>query len=215
MRSIWAAVPVKEFARAKQRLAPLLSEAQRQVLARAMLEDVLSALAAAPLAGVMLNTLEPEAIALAPRYGARVVAADARSGHTGAVMAMATMLKSTGAEGMLTCPGDIPAITSDEVAAVVAAHPPPPSFTIVPAHDRRGSNAILLSPPDLMALHFGDDSFEPHLASARERGLYPNVIELPGIALDIDQPADARMLLRSGLGAGTRARQLLHEWLGE
>lgn len=212
MRTVWAAVPVKEFAGAKQRLAPLLSEAQRRQLAAAMLEDVLEALSAAPLAGVMLNTLEPVAIALARRYGARIVDTQARSGHTGAVMAMAAILRAERAEGMLTCPGDIPAVTADEIAAVVAAHPPGPAFTIAPAHDRRGSNTILMSPPDLVALQFGDDSFLPHVAAARARGLEPTILSLPGIGMDLDGPEDARLFLRSGLGPATRARRLLTEW---
>jgi len=56
---VWAAVPVKEFAGAKQRLAPLLTPRQRQELAAAMLEDVLAALADTALAGVMVNTVDP------------------------------------------------------------------------------------------------------------------------------------------------------------
>ena len=70
---VWAAVPVKEFPGAKQRLAALLTSQQRQALAAAMLEDVLSALVEAPLAGIMVNTLDPLAAELARRYGGRVV----------------------------------------------------------------------------------------------------------------------------------------------
>ena len=44
---VWAAVPVKEFTGAKQRLAALLTPAQREILAATMLEDVLAALAGA------------------------------------------------------------------------------------------------------------------------------------------------------------------------
>jgi 2-phospho-L-lactate guanylyltransferase len=213
MTRIWAAVPVKEFTGAKQRLAPLLTPAQRQALARAMLQDVLDALTAAPLAGVILNTLEPEAIALARRCGVRVVASEARSGHTGAVMAMARLLKSEGADGILTCPGDIPAVTSAEIAAVLQAHQPAPAFTIVPAHDHRGSNTVVMSPPDLVRLQFGDDSFVPHLSLARAAGIEPTMVTQPGIAQDIDGPADARAFLMSGLGPQTRARGLLTEWV--
>ncbi|MBL8307282.1 MAG: hypothetical protein JNM33_11340, partial [Rubrivivax sp.] len=46
--SLWAVVPVKPFARAKQRLAGELSGAQRAALAACMLRDVLTALAATP-----------------------------------------------------------------------------------------------------------------------------------------------------------------------
>ena len=47
MTEVWAAVPVKEFTGAKQRLAALLTPAQREILAATMLEDVLAALAGA------------------------------------------------------------------------------------------------------------------------------------------------------------------------
>ena len=70
---IWAALPVKEFANAKQRLSTLLSKPQRESLAATMLEDVLAALASADLAGVIVNTLDPIATDLAHRYNGRVI----------------------------------------------------------------------------------------------------------------------------------------------
>ncbi len=210
---VWAAVPVKEFAGAKQRLAPLLTPGQRRALAAAMLQDVLAALAAAKLAGIVVNTVDPEAAALARAYGARVIDEDARAGHTGAVAAMARILANEGAAAMLACPGDIPLVTAEEVATLLEAHRPAPAFTIVSAHDERGSNAVLLSPPDLMALRFGDDSFLPHLAEARCRGLEPSVLRLPGIGLDIDNPEDARALLQAAPRQRTRARVLLRSFL--
>ncbi len=201
---IWAAVPVKEFAGAKQRLASLLTPAQRQALAAAMLEDVLAALAAAPLAGIMVNTVDPIAGELARRYGARVVTEAARDGHTGAVMAMARILGGEGREGMLTLPGDIPRVTPAEIASVVDARRPAPSITIVPAHDERGSNALLCSPPTVMQLRFGDDSFLPHLAAARALGIEPTIVKLPGIGLDIDQPQDLQAFRRAAPSMATR-----------
>ena len=206
---IWAAVPVKEFVGAKQRLAALLTPQQRQALAAAMLEDVLAALAATPLAGIMVNTVDPVATELARRYGALVVTDGARDGHTGAVMAMARILDAEGRAGMLTVPGDIPRVTSAEIAAVIEARRPAPSLTIVPAHDERGSNAMLCSPPTVMTLRFGDDSFLPHLAAARALGIEPTIVKLPGIALDIDQPADLEALRRAKPHMPTRAIRLL------
>jgi 2-phospho-L-lactate guanylyltransferase len=194
--TIWAAVPVKEFAGAKQRLAPMLTAEQRQALASAMLEDVLAALIQAPLAGIMVSTIDPLATELARRYGARVVTEGARDGHTGAVMAMARIL-GAGGHDMLTVPGDIPRVTAAEITTVIEARRPPPSVTIVPAHDERGSNAVLCSPPLVMPLRFGDDSFAPHLAAARALGIEPTILKLPGIALDIDQPDDVRAFLRA------------------
>jgi 2-phospho-L-lactate guanylyltransferase len=206
---VWAAIPVKDFSLAKHRLSPMLNSAQRRALAAAMLEDVLTALAASPLAGIMVNTLDPVATELAHRYGARVVADGARDGHTGAVAAMARLLAAEGREAMLTVPGDIPRVTAEEIATVIAARGAPPSFTIVPARDECGSNAVLCTPPLVVPLRFGDDSFLPHLAAARTRGIEPAVVKLPGIGLDIDQPDDVRAFARATPPMATRALSVI------
>ena len=204
MNSIWAVVPVKDTAGAKTRLAPALPPDLRPAFFLAMLEDVLAALAAVKgLAGLMLVTTDPAAIGLAARYGAECWADGADAGHTGAVMAAARRLDRDGRGGMLTVPGDVPLVTASEIEELLAAHQSAPSFTIAPSHDEKGSNAVLMSPPDAVPLRFGDDSFVPHLAAARARGIAPTVLHLPGIALDIDNPAD--LLHFAGLGSRTRA----------
>ena len=209
-QGIWAVVPVKETAAAKQRLAPVLPAYLRQALALAMLEDVLAALAEVPgLDGRLLVTTDPAALHLAARYDCACMAEDADDGHTGAITAAAQRLAREGRGSMLTLPGDIPLVTSAEIGRVIAAHRRAPSFTIVPSHDERGSNAILMSPPDAVKLRFGEDSFFPHLAAAEARGIAPTVLHLPGIALDIDNPADLAHFAR--LRSETRAGWLLAE----
>jgi 2-phospho-L-lactate/phosphoenolpyruvate guanylyltransferase len=194
---LWAVVPVKERDRAKERLAPLLRTELRQGLALAMLEDVLTALAATPgLTGIMVVTVDPAARRLARRHDARVVEDGARDGHTGAVGAAARLLTAEGQSGMLTLPGDIPLVTADEIEQIIAAQRPAPSFTIVPSHDEGGSNAILVSPPDAVPLRFGVDSFFPHLRAAEAQGIRPTVLRLPGIGLDIDHPEDLAMFIK-------------------
>lgn len=198
MTSVYACVPVKAFTGAKQRLSVFLSPAQRELLAATMLEDVLSALAGATrLAGILVNTVDSRAAALAVRYGARVVTQGALDGHTGAVMGMARVLASEGAGTLLTMPGDIPRVTSAEVDAVVSSCLDAPSFTIVPAHDELGSNAVLCNPAFAVPLRFGDDSYFPHLCAARRCAIEPTIVRLPGIGLDIDHPADLRAFLRA------------------
>jgi 2-phospho-L-lactate guanylyltransferase len=207
---LWAVVPVKERSSAKERLAAILQPEIRQALALAMLEDVLAAVTATPgIPGLLVVTVDPEASRLAARYGARLVEAGARNGHTGAVAAAARLLAAEGRAGMLTLPGDIPLVTPAELVQLLAAHPPSPSFTIAPSHDKRGSNAIVCSPPDAVPLRFGEDSFYPHLRAAEAHGIKPNVLHLPGIALDIDNPEDVVSFMR--IDAPTRARGVLVE----
>ena len=205
---VWAIVPVKETRGAKQRLAPVLSAELRQALALAMLEDVLTAISGVGgLGGAILVTIDPDAIRLAARYGAETIAEGADDGHTGAVTAGARHLIARGRGTMLTLPGDLPFITTDEIGRLIASHRPAPSFTIAPSHDEQGSNAILMSPPDAVPLRFGEDSYFPHLDAARACGIEPQVLHLPGIAFDIDNPQDLHHFAQHG--STTRAGALV------
>jgi 2-phospho-L-lactate/phosphoenolpyruvate guanylyltransferase len=209
---IWAVVPIKELDGAKQRLAPLLSPAQRRALIEVMMNEVLETVVSTPiLAGTVVVTVDPHATALAKRLDARVVTDGARDGHTGSVTAGLRVLAREGCGTMLTLPVDIPAVTSQEISLVVGAHLPGPSFTISPAHDHMGSNTVICSPPDAVPLRFGDNSYHPHLDAARRCNIEPTVIHQPGIAMDIDEPADLAAFLALPQSFGRRTRALLEE----
>jgi 2-phospho-L-lactate/phosphoenolpyruvate guanylyltransferase len=212
-RSIYAVVPIKETSDAKRRLAPVLDATRRQELALAMFEDVLATLAGVrELAGIIVVTADPAAGAIASRYGARVSSDGAREGHTGAVAAAARQLA---ADDMLTVPGDIPLVQTDDIRRLLevhddATHRDSRAFIIVPARDERGSNAIICAPAGTVPLIFGTDSFLPHLAAAKRCGIEPMVLRLPRIALDIDTSDDLALFLATT--SHTRTRALLDQW---
>ena len=206
---IWAVIPVKETAAAKERLADAVPRHLRPGLALAMLEDVLAAVArqARGLAGIAVVTLDPAVQALAQRYGARILTDDARGGHTAAVAAAARTLAAEGRGGMLQMPGDIPLVSADEISLLLAVRRAAPSFTIAPSHDDFGSNAVLVCPPAAVPLTFGDDSFFPHLRTAQACGIRPLIVRQHGIGLDIDRPDDIRAFAQ--LRSSTRAQAFL------
>lgn len=205
---LWALVPVKNLQDAKQRLADVLSAGERRALFRAMLEDVLSVLCHCQgLAGVVLVTRDPEAGVLAARYGARVLEEQENRGHTAASSFGARALAEEGAAGMLQLPADIPLITSQDIDALLQAHASGPAVTLAPSRDERGSNAVACSPPDLLPLRFGDDSYFPHLDRARALGIEPGIVQRPGLALDVDTPDDLRAFLATP--SATRAYDYL------
>src|SRR5438132_4324024 len=99
-KGIWAVVPVKDTALAKQRLAAAVLPPLRQALMLAMLEDVLAALAeASGLAGRLLVTTDPAATRLAAHYDAICMTERAHEGHTAAVAAAARRLAADRAAG--------------------------------------------------------------------------------------------------------------------
>ena len=207
MRTI-AAVPVKDLANAKQRLTAVLTAAERADLARAMLDDVLGALCAAPLDGVQVVTRDPEVIARVQRAGCTVITEESNRGHSQAVARAQTEAMRAGVDAFLTIPGDVPCVTPEEVETVIAAAAGAGRRAVfVPSASGHGTNAALLRPPDLMVLKFGEPSFANHLVAARHHDVEPGVLRLPGLALDIDGPEDLRALLeREG---ATRSRALL------
>ena len=157
---IWAVVPVKDLPGAKQRLAEVLSAKERQELFAAMLEDVLCALAASSgLRGILMVTRDPLGQRLAARYGARVLAEEENRGHTAASSLGARTLRQEKIGGMVQVPADIPLLTPDDIQALLRVHGEAPAVTLSPARDERGTNAVVCSPPDLLPLRFGDDSF--------------------------------------------------------
>jgi 2-phospho-L-lactate/phosphoenolpyruvate guanylyltransferase len=210
---VWAVIPVKEAGLAKQRLAEALSPRLRRDLALAMFEDVLGAVAAAEeLQGIAVVTADLNAAEIARRFGAEVWPDGAHDGHTGAVSVAARRLAAASST-MLTIPGDVPLVSRIDISRVLAVHPAAPAFTIVPAWDERGSNAVVCSPADIVPLRFGPDSYFPHLAAARAAGLNATVIRNSAIALDIDEPSDlARFMERP---SPTRSWRLLNEHRAE
>jgi 2-phospho-L-lactate/phosphoenolpyruvate guanylyltransferase len=101
----------------------------------------------------------------------------------------------------------VPCATTAELTALAAALPSGPGVVFVPSLSGFGTNAALLEPPDALPLKFGEPSFDNHLVAARDAGLQPLVLRLPGVGLDIDAPEDLALLLERG--PSTRSAALL------
>ena len=195
---LWAVVPVKLFARTKRRLMPLLAPHECGALARAMLADVLSALARTRcVAGIMVVTGDADAAADASAAGALVLADAENAGTTAAVQKAAAHLAASGRNGMLVIPADVPLLTPADIEAIVTAHRAAPSATLVPASIDGGTNAFACSPPGAVRVCFGDNSFCQHREAALRQGIEPQILRLGHLEYDIDRPDDlATFLLR-------------------
>jgi 2-phospho-L-lactate guanylyltransferase len=203
-------VPIKNTAYAKQRLASILDQPARTQLAQAMLTDVLGALYAwanRPRVGIV--TSDSYAMKLADEYRFEVIADPENPGETGAIEMATRICVERGEESTLVIPADIPLIEGWELEEIYK-HGPSEGTVLVPAGDGRGTNAVLRRPADLFPLRFGNDSFKPHHAAAQATGKPCVILNLPGIAVDVDNPPDLQQLL--SLPGQTRAQQLARTW---
>ncbi len=212
--SISALIPVKSFVNAKQRLASLLSATEREVLAEAMFKDVLcQVLCASRLRETFVVTGDARVSEIASSMGARVIRETEERGETEAVLFAQETLKQKRVPMVLILPADIPLVCSSDIDLLLERIPahevPSPFVLLVPSHDRMGTNALLLSPPDVIKPRFGYDSFSYHLAEVRAQGLPPRTVENDRIALDIDEPKDLERFVSLGGREGQTYRKLM------
>ena len=216
--NVAALMPVKGFRNAKQRLSPVLSCAARELLAEAMFRDVLRQVRLARgLAGTFVVTGDDTVGAIASAAGAEVIREKVENGETLAVDFARAELKRAGCESVLIIPGDMPLVRASDFEYVIAQVPidaAAPFALLVPSHDRLGTNALLLAPPDVIKLRFGYDSFTFHLSQLTAQGLPARFIENENIALDIDEPRDLERFLSYGLKDG-EATQVALKLLAE
>lgn len=195
-------IPVKDLSQAKQRLAGVMTREERTQLAWAMLENTFAAAAEVRAVDrVAVVTLYEPAIALAKKHGMIVIGETAQISESASVDFGSREAKGRGAEAVLRLPIDLPLITTEDIETVLACDQPGvPSVVIVPSRDGTGTNAILRRPPDLFPSHFGPGSLAKHLAEARQANAECKVIQLPRIALDIDEPEDVVEFLKQEQG---------------
>jgi len=206
-------MPVKAFSLAKQRLASRFPPAFRRQLARAMAEDVLSALAAARgISSILVPSVEPEMAVIALRYGAEVTRKRADLGYREAVDAAAELAHHRGYCRVLIIPSDVPLVTPADIEQILATGGDGPAVSLVASRDGDGTNAMLCSPPRVVPFLFGPGSFDTHVAAARNFGLEPQVHSSARLALDIDLPEDVDRLLRAD--ASTCAHRVIHSGQG-
>lgn len=201
-------IPVKDLARAKQRLASLMTQGERTRLAWAMLENTFAAAASARnVDRVAVVTLYPPALELARKYGMELIAETEQISESASVDFGSKEARRRGARSVLRLPIDLPLITAGDIEIILENDGGAPSVVIVPSRDGAGTNAILRRPPDLFPSHFGPGSLAKHLAEAERAGADCRVIELHRVALDIDEPNDvSEFMLR---GQGTAIYELL------
>ncbi|HEX6821126.1 MAG TPA: 2-phospho-L-lactate guanylyltransferase [Candidatus Sulfotelmatobacter sp.] len=204
-------VPIKDTSGAKQRLASILDQDSRTRLAHAMLHDVFSALNRwkdRPSVGIV--TSDAHAIQLAIEYKFEIIPDPENPGETGAIEIATQVCVERGEDNTLVIPADIPLIQPWELEEIYK-QAPAAGTVLVPAGDGRGTNAAFRRPANLFPLRFGNDSFKPHHATAQTTGQPCVILNLPGIAVDVDNPEDLQQLI--ALPGNTRAQQLAREYV--
>jgi len=186
-------LPVKCFRNAKQRLSSALDDTRRTGLARAMLQDVLTMISRARTPErVVVFTADDEVIQMTKPFGFDVVVERTVDGHSAAVNQMVEELAGTCTE-ILSIAADLPRLQPSEIDFALSAASEP--ITLIPSRDWTGTNGVVFIPPARIAMEYGEGSFRRHLSKAAAAGIRSDVMDLPGVAFDIDTPADLKAFM--------------------
>ena len=190
---------------AKSRLAEVLSPWQRRSLALAMLADVVDVCVHSRrvLAGT-LAVVDDVALHAIDWPGVLTVADPGRGGMNAAVAAGVAAAERRGATSVVVLPGDVPCISTGDLAALVAAAGDAPRAVVVGvSRDGDGTNALLLRPPRVIAPAFGPPSVDRHLAAGARAGAVTRTLAGLALARDVDTPADLLGLTDADVGPNT------------
>jgi 2-phospho-L-lactate guanylyltransferase len=95
---------------------------------------------------------------------------------------------------VLVIPADLPLLSASGVRALLERAIDPPVVVIAPDRHERGTNALLLSPANLIEYDFGEGSFKRHCERARRAGARLEIVKLPSLELDLDLPEDLELI---------------------
>ena len=174
-------VPVKELGNAKSRLAGALDTQGRARLVQEMLAAVLAAAREADVGPVTVVSPEPLELNGVPRFD---------DGGVPWNEALAVAMREVVREPVATVvAADLPLVTAQDVRMLVGATPAR-GLAIARARDG-GTNALSMRPPGVVRTRLGErDSAALHEREAWTSGVDAHVLDLPGLAFDVDTPED-------------------------
>ncbi len=184
-----ALIAIKERVRCKTRLAQALAPGARIELVRSMLAAVLTAAGAAQTVRQII-VVSPERDSVPAQVP---VLADTGECLNGALTQAHRVLREFDCREVVILPADLPHITGAEIDGLVRAGRRG-GFAIAPDTAGLGTNALCLVSPHSFRFQFGSGSLQLHLEEARRTALNPQVVHLPGLAFDVDSPADLNRL---------------------
>jgi 2-phospho-L-lactate guanylyltransferase len=174
-------VPVKRLDDAKSRLAGVLSPDERTRLVLEMLGSVLAAVQEAGVGPVTVVSSEPLELDGLPRFNDRGLPWND---------ALTAAIREVVTEPMVAIvAGDLPHLRAEDVQELVEATPER-GLVIGRAKDG-GTNAVAMRPPGVVGTFFGHPgSALVHADAAERAGVEAIVLDLDGLAFDVDTAED-------------------------
>jgi 2-phospho-L-lactate guanylyltransferase len=200
----WVLLPVKPFSEAKSRLASVLSEAQRQALARMLWIRTFAAIRESVFfPRILVISREAEVLEQAKRYHVETMREADGLDLNRILQDAAQKATAWGALSLLVVPVDLPLLTTTCLESLANRLPTSdPAAAIVPDRHGTGTNVLFLAPPLLFPFQFGPSSSIRHQSASKAAGIEMQVLVDEALGLDLDLPEDLALLPENFMKSG-------------
>ncbi len=187
--TVFIIIPVKRLDNAKSRLSSLLTDDERKQFCLKMLEDVLGTVKSTkhPHETAVVSN-DPTVSKVAKNFDAAYLK-ERKTGLNKSVSEAVDWCVERGAASVLVLPADIPLVTPWDLDRILMLGEKA-SMVISPSSNGKGTNALLLTPPNVSPTFYGPHSFQRHIKEAKKLKISCRRYRSPGLALDIDTIED-------------------------
>ncbi len=190
-----AVVPVKGLTESKRRLSGYLSADNRKILVKALLEDVLSALARAGVYNSILVISPDENIADLALFHKASFVKQNNLGLNSAVEQATRLALKERAQSLTIVLADIPLAEPRDFVELFKLGGNEPKVTMAPSL-KGGTNIMTMSPSNAIAPAYGRWSYARHLRLAQKKLLKTYSMSNPRVSFDVDTVQDLAKLRR-------------------
>lgn len=187
-RTTQVVIPHRGIDHGKTRLSGMLGPEGRATLSTAMLRRVTAACRGA-VDDVVVISPDPQLRRMARELGIGFTL-QAGLGMNEALTQAREMAMTDGVSRLAIVSADLPEVQPADIVALLEAADGSPSVAIAPDRTGTGTNALVVQPLSTIPFRFGAMSRWAHVEEARRASVIPIIVERPGLAFDIDLPAD-------------------------
>jgi 2-phospho-L-lactate guanylyltransferase len=203
-------IPIKDLEHSKSRLSSCLSPEERRHLTLAMFKDVLNSANESNIEEIVAISNDHLVLKTAKHFGAKTLEEKEQRGINYAIQNGIDYCVKKGANSILINHADMPLIKGRDLKRIIGLNKSP-GVVLIPSHRFDGTNIMMLDPPKAIPVRYGMNSPRFHLREALVKGIYPKILRIPNVSLDIDSPQDLFYLSKRDLNANTKEFLLEHE----
>ena len=189
MNKLCIVIPMKSPTRSKQRLAGCLLDQERETLAVGLFTNTLAFFHYHfPDLPVLVVSESEYVLKLAETHGAFTLFDSGVDGLNGALTSATNWIMNAGFTRQLIIPSDIALLERSEINTLLRAANV--NQVVIARAKDGGTNALLLSPPNVIPFLYGENSASLHAQAAKDKSHACAMLNLENFALDIDNQRD-------------------------